>query len=74
MPVNMRKMADLKGEILSKIDAKFSEFKLDMLAELKQQLKIDVAEAFKNKLKKREELEFQSFNSFSASTRFFRTK
>ena len=28
MPVNTRKMADLKDEILSKIDAKFSEFKL----------------------------------------------
>ena len=57
MPVNIRKMADLKDEILSKIDAKFSEFKLDILAELKQQLKIEVAEAFKNELKKREELE-----------------
>ena len=45
-------MADLKDDILSKIDNKFSEFKLDILAELKQQLKIEVAEAFKNELKK----------------------
>ena len=52
MPVNTRKMADLKDEILSKIDDKFSEFKLDILVELKQQLKIEVAEAFKNELKK----------------------
>ena len=49
-------MADLKDEILSKIDDKFSEFKLEILAELKQQLKIEVAEKFKNELKKREEL------------------
>ena len=54
MPVNTRKMSGLKDESLSKIDAKFSEFKLDILAELKQQLKI---EAFKNELKKKEELE-----------------
>ena len=53
MPVNTRKMADLKDEILSKIDDKFSEFKLDILAELKQQLKTEVIETFKNELKKR---------------------
>ena len=57
MPVNTRTMNDLKDEILSKIDDKFSEFKLDILAELKQQLKVKVAEAFKNELKIREELE-----------------
>ena len=57
MSVNTRKMADLKNEILSKIDNKFSEFKLDILAYLKQQSKIEVAEAFKNELKKREQLE-----------------
>ena len=57
MPVNTRKMADLKDEILSKIDDKFSEFKLDILAELKQQLKTEVIETFKNELKKKEELE-----------------
>ena len=52
MPVSARKMADLKDEILSKIDDRFSEFKLDILAEIKQQLKIEFTEAFKNKLKK----------------------
>ena len=56
MPVNTRKMADLKDEILSSIDDKFSEFNLDNLAELKLQLKIEVAEAFKNELKNKEEL------------------
>ena len=30
MPVNTRAMNDLKDEILSKIDDKFSEFKLDI--------------------------------------------
>ena len=45
-------MADLKDEILSNIDIKFSEFKLDILAELKQQLKIEVAEALKMNCKK----------------------
>ena len=57
MSVNMRKMADLKDEILSKNEEKVSEFKIDILAELKQQLKIEVPEAFKNELRKREELE-----------------
>ena len=57
MPVNTRKMDDLKDEILSKIDDKFSEFKLDILADFKQQSKIEVSEAFKNELKKREELQ-----------------
>ena len=60
MPVNARKMTDLKDDTLSKIDDKFSEFKFDISAELKQQLKAENAEAFKKKrkkLKKREELE-----------------
>lgn len=33
-------MTDLKYKILSKIDEKISEFNLDILTELKQQLKI----------------------------------
>ena len=57
MQVNTKTVNDLKDEILSKIDDKFSEFKLGILAELKQQLKIEVAEPFKNELKIREELE-----------------
>ena len=52
MPVNTRKRADLKNEILAKIDDKVFEFKDDILAELKKQLKIGVAEAFKNELDK----------------------
>ena len=47
-------MTDLKDDIVSKVDDKFSEFKFDILAKLKQQLKIEVAEAFKNELKKGE--------------------
>ena len=56
MPVNTRKMGNLKYEILSKIDEIISEFKIDILVELKQQLKIEVVEAFKNEQKIREEL------------------
>ena len=44
MPVNTRKMTDLKDDTLSK---KFSQFKFAILAELKEQLKIENAEAFK---------------------------
>ena len=57
MPVNTRKMTDLKDDTLSKIDDKFSEFKFDISAELKQQLKIENAEAFKKKKKKKKKIE-----------------
>ena len=57
MPVNTRKMGGMKDEILSKIYEKFYEFKLDILAELKEQLKIEVAESLKNELTIREELQ-----------------
>ena len=50
-----RKIADLKDEILSKIDQKFNELKL--LSELKDQIKKEVSEAIKTEIKKREELE-----------------
>ena len=53
MPVNTRKMAHLKDVILFSINDKFSEFNPDTIAELKLKLKIEVAEAFKNELKKR---------------------
>ena len=57
-------MADLKDEILSEIDDKFSEFKPDILSKLKQQLK-------KLKLKKHSEVNWKKgrarVNSFSAS-------
>ena len=39
MPAVTRKMADLKDEILSKIDQKFNELKLEFLSELKDQIK-----------------------------------
>ena len=50
-------MAGLKEEILSKIDQKFNEVKLDFLTELKDQIKKEVSEAIKTDIKKREELE-----------------
>ena len=52
-----RKMADLKDEILSKIDQKFNELKLEFLSELKDQVKKEVSEAIKTEIKKREGLE-----------------
>ena len=39
MPAVTRKMTDLKDEILSKIDKKFNELKLEFLSELKDQIK-----------------------------------
>ena len=45
-----RKMADLKDEILSKIDQKFSELKLEFLSELKDQFKREVSEAIKTEI------------------------
>ena len=52
-----RKMAGLKDEILSKIDLKFNELKLEFLSELKYQIKKEVSEAIKTEIKRREELE-----------------
>ena len=57
MPAVTRKMADLKDEILSKIDQKFNKLKLEFLSELKDQIKKEVSEAIKTQIKKREELE-----------------
>ena len=71
--VNTSKMADLKDEILSETYDKFSEFKLDILAELKQQLKIEVAEAFKNELK-RGKSQSQQSQCFNNMFRFVRIK
>ena len=50
-------MADLKDEILSKIDQKFNKLKLEFLSELKDQIKKEVSEAIKTETKKREEQE-----------------
>ena len=57
MPAVTRKMADLKDEILSKIDQKFNKLKLEFLSKLKVQIKKEVSEAIKTEIKKREELE-----------------
>ena len=56
MPTVTRKMADLKGEIYSKIDQKLNKLKLGFLSELKDQMKKEVSEAIKTEIKKREEL------------------
>ena len=45
MPAVTRKMADLKNEILAKIDEKFLEFKSDFINEIKDQTKNEVSEA-----------------------------
>ena len=52
-----RKMDELKDEILKLINIRFDEFKCSFLTEMKEQIKNDVAEAMRKKLKKREELE-----------------
>ena len=49
MPAVARKRADLKDEILSKIDQKFN--KLEFLSELKDQIKKEVSEAIKTEPK-----------------------
>ena len=51
------KMADLKNEILAKIDEKFREFKSDFINEIKDQTKNEISEAIGVEIKKREELE-----------------
>ena len=38
-------MADLKDEVLSKIDQKFNELKLEFLSQSKDQIKKEVSEA-----------------------------
>ena len=57
MPAVTRKMADLKKEILAKIDEKFRVFKSDFINETKDQIKNKVSEATGVKIRKREELE-----------------
>ena len=61
MPAVTSKITDLKDEILSKIDQKFNELKLEFLSELKDLIKIEVSEAIKTKIKKCEELESTAF-------------
>ena len=56
MPAVTRKMADLKNEILPKINEKFCEFKSDFINEIKDQIKNEVSEANGVEIRKREEL------------------
>ena len=57
MPAVTRKLADLKNDILAKIDEKFREFKSDFINETKDQIKNEVSEAIGVEIRKREELE-----------------
>lgn len=52
MTAKTKKMVDLEDGILSEVDEKFSRFRLDMLTEPKQQLKIEAEKVLKNKSKK----------------------
>ena len=56
-PVMTRNMVYLKDEILLKIDEKFNDFKIAIIAEIRDQIKQEVSEALEKEIKKREELE-----------------
>ena len=45
MPVTTRNMVDLKDELLTKIDEKFNDFKIAIIAEIRDQIKQEVSEA-----------------------------
>ena len=45
MPVMTRNMVDLKDEILAKLDEKFNDFKVAIIAEIRDQIKQEVSEA-----------------------------
>ena len=45
MPVMTRNMVDLKDEILAKLDEKFNDFKVAIIAEITDQIKQEVSEA-----------------------------
>ena len=53
-----RNMVYLKDEILLKIDEKFNDFKIAIIAEIRDQIKQEVSEALEKEIKKWEELEF----------------
>ena len=50
-------MVDLKDEILTRIDKKFNDFKIAIIAEIRHQIKQQVSEALEKEIKKMEELE-----------------
>ena len=57
MPAVTRKMANLKNEILAKIDEKFRGFKSDLINKIKDKIKNEVSESIGVEIRKREELE-----------------
>ena len=57
MPVMTRNMVDFQDEILIKIDEKFNDFKIAIIAEIREQIKQNVSEALEKDIKKRDELE-----------------
>ena len=57
MPVMTRNMVDFQDEILIKIDEKFNDFKIAIIAEIREQIKQNVSEALEKEIKKRDELE-----------------
>ena len=57
MPVMTRNMVDLNNEILAKIDQKFNDFKIAIIAEIRNQINQEVSDALEKEIKKREELE-----------------
>ena len=52
-----RNMVYLKDEILTKTDEKSNNFKIAIIAEIRDQIKQEVSEALEKEIKKREELE-----------------
>ena len=52
-----RKMNEFKDEILARIDEKFNSLKTDILTELKNQIKNELAEVLKAEFRKRDALE-----------------
>ena len=55
LPVMTRNTVDLKDEIVTKIDQKFIDFNITIMAELREQIKQKVWEALKKEIKEREE-------------------
>ena len=52
-----RNTVDLQDEILTKINQKFRDFKIAIIAGIREQIKQEVSEAFNKVIKKREKLE-----------------
>ena len=52
-----RNTVDLQDEILTKINEKFRDFKIAIIAGIREQIKQEVSEAFNKVIKKREKLE-----------------